>query len=68
LLHTILPPFVKAEFMPILPAKTIFNYFMNKCDGLAGIKTGVIFAEGLRVVKSLTNAVSRHKTTETLYL
>jgi hypothetical protein len=54
--------------MPILPAKTIFNYFMNKCDGLAGIKTGVIFAEGLRVVKSLTNAVLRHKTAETRYL
>jgi hypothetical protein len=68
LLHTILPPFVKAEFMPILPAKTIFNYFMNKCDGLAGIKAGVIFAEGLRAVKSLTTTVLRHKTAETRYL
>ena len=41
---------------------------MNKCDGLAGIKAGVIFVEGLRVVKSLTNTVSRHKTVQTRYL
>jgi lipoprotein signal peptidase len=46
--------FIKAEFMPILLAKYILFYFMNKCDGLAEITVGLIFTGGLKVVKSLT--------------
>ena len=45
--------------MPILLVKNILFYFMNKCDGLAEIKVALIFAGGLKVVKSLTIAVSQ---------
>jgi hypothetical protein len=34
--------------------KYIFFYFTNKCDGLAQIRVGLIFAGWLKVVKSLT--------------
>ncbi len=47
--------------MPICLVKIIFFYFTNKCDGLAEIEAGLIFAGGLKVVKSLTIAVSQHK-------
>jgi hypothetical protein len=51
--------FIKAEFMPILLAKYILFYFMNKCKGLVEIKAGRIFVGGLKVVKSLTVAASQ---------
>ena len=35
---------------------------MNKCDGLAEIKVVLIFAGVLKVVKSLTTAVSQPET------
>jgi len=34
--------------------KYIFFNFTNKCDGLAKIRAGLIFAGWLKVVKSLT--------------
>ena len=54
--------FIKAEFMPILLAKYILFYFMNKCDGLTEIKAGPNFADEFKVVKSLTIAVSQPET------
>jgi hypothetical protein len=47
--------------MPILPAKYIFNYFLNECSGLVEIKAGPIFAGKLKLVKSLTIAVLQHE-------